>query len=143
MLLSALMNMDREQLRKIAAAAVARFAGMEPGRPVGGTYYLYRTLRQLDYDGLIAKMMSRAQEQQQNDDADDTDSLAERFQREEFEERLKVLRDLVESEIRRRSWPTGGPRRWRGRCASRFPKTSTSCTRPARRCSRCSGRSTR
>ena len=101
MLLSALMNMDREQLRKIAAAAVARFAGMEPGRPVGGTYYLYRTLRQLDYDGLVAKMMGKAREQQQNDN-DDLDSLAERFQREEFEERLKVLRDLVESEIRRR-----------------------------------------
>ncbi|MGZ8734392.1 MAG: vWA domain-containing protein [Acidimicrobiia bacterium] len=102
MLLSALMSMDREQLRKIAAAAVARFAGMEPGRPVGGTYYLYRTLRQLDYDGLVAKLMGRAQEQQQNTDADDIDSLAERFQREEFEERLRVLRDLVESEIRRR-----------------------------------------
>ncbi|GIT77164.1 MAG: hypothetical protein Ct9H300mP31_16950 [Acidimicrobiaceae bacterium] len=29
-----------------------RFAGMEPGRPVGGTYYLYRTLRNLDLDGM-------------------------------------------------------------------------------------------
>ncbi len=34
-------------------AAVQRFAGMEPGRPVGGAYYLYRTLRQLDADGLV------------------------------------------------------------------------------------------
>ena len=25
-----------------------------PGRPVGGTYYLYRTLRQLDLDGLVS-----------------------------------------------------------------------------------------
>ena len=39
----------------LAAAAVARFAGMEPGRPVGGAYYLYRTLRQLDADGLVAQ----------------------------------------------------------------------------------------
>ena len=62
MLLDALMRMDREQLRQLAAAAVSRFAGMEPGRPVGGTYYLYRTLRQLDADGLVGQLMQRAQE---------------------------------------------------------------------------------
>ncbi|MGH9027856.1 MAG: vWA domain-containing protein, partial [Acidimicrobiia bacterium] len=39
MLLSALATMDREELRRLAAMAVQRFAGMEPGRPVGGTYY--------------------------------------------------------------------------------------------------------
>ena len=44
MLLNALANMDRETMRRLAAAAVSQFAGMEPGRPVGGTYYLYRTL---------------------------------------------------------------------------------------------------
>jgi uncharacterized protein with von Willebrand factor type A (vWA) domain len=55
MLLDALMNMDREQLRLLAGAAVARYAGMEPGRPVGGAYYLYRTLRQLDAEGLVSR----------------------------------------------------------------------------------------
>ena len=35
----------------VARQAVTRYAGMEPGRPVGGTYYLYRTLRHLDLDG--------------------------------------------------------------------------------------------
>ena len=55
MLLQALMSMDRDELRRLAGAAVDRFAGMEPGRPVGGTYYLYRTLRQLDFEGLTAK----------------------------------------------------------------------------------------
>ena len=54
------MNMDTEQLRTLAGAAVARFAGMEPGRPVGGAYYLYRTLRQLDAEGLVGKMMEQA-----------------------------------------------------------------------------------
>ena len=62
MLLDALMHMDTEQMRTLAGAAVARFAGMEPGRPVGGAYYLYRTLRQLDADGLVAKMMEQAQQ---------------------------------------------------------------------------------
>ena len=63
MLLDALMRMDQNEMRMLAGAAVARFAGMEPGRPVGGAYYLYRTLRQLDADGLVTKMMARAQEE--------------------------------------------------------------------------------
>src|SRR4051812_4217890 len=99
MLLSALMNMDREQLRQLAAMAVARYAGMEPGRPVGGTYYLYRTLRQLDFDGLAAKMM----EQRTGDVGEEPpDELSARFENEEFQSRLKEFRELVEAEIRRR-----------------------------------------
>ncbi|HEX9505812.1 MAG TPA: hypothetical protein VGA62_07375, partial [Acidimicrobiia bacterium] len=57
MLLRALAIMDRDELRRLAAMAVRQFAGMEPGRPVGGTYYLYRTLRQLDLDDLAARLM--------------------------------------------------------------------------------------
>ena len=87
MLLNALMNMDQEQLRQIAAMAVSRFAGMEPGRPVGGTYYLYRTLRQLDYDGLAARLMERAQQpgQGQGEGEGDEGDLQARFAREEYE----------------------------------------------------------
>jgi uncharacterized protein len=98
MLLDALMNMDREQLRFLAAAAVARYAGMEPGRPVGGAYYLYRTLRQLDADGLVGQMMARAQEGQQVGEG----AFDERLAREDYEGRLKVLKELIEAEIRRR-----------------------------------------
>ena len=99
MLLSALMNADKDQLRQLAAMAVARFAGMEPGRPVGGTYYLYRTLRQLDFDGLSERMMERSAAQ--GTGAEPEDDLASRFQKEEFEARLREFRELVESEIRR------------------------------------------
>jgi len=99
MLLHALMNMDEDEMRRLAGMAVSRYAGMEPGRPVGGTYYLYRTLRQLDLEGLAARMMGRAQEQGQGTEGD---PLEERLQREEFEERLRRLRELVEAEIRRR-----------------------------------------
>ncbi|HTD49767.1 MAG TPA: hypothetical protein VK771_04160, partial [Acidimicrobiia bacterium] len=98
MLLDALMRMDTEQLRALAGAAVARFAGMEPGRPVGGAYYLYRTLRQLDADGLVAKMMDQAQQEQQIGPG----SFDERLAREEYEGRLKVLKEMIEAEIRRR-----------------------------------------
>src|ERR687898_591023 len=45
MLMQALLNADQAMMRALARQAVQRFAGMEPGRPVGGTYYLYRTLR--------------------------------------------------------------------------------------------------
>lgn len=98
MLLDALMNMDRDALRAIAGAAVTRFAGMEPGRPVGGAYYLYRTLRQLDSEGLVSKMMAQAQEQGEIGDG----AFDERLAREEFESRLKALKEIIESEIRRR-----------------------------------------
>ena len=57
MLMQALLNGDQAMMRAMARQAVQRFAGMEPGRPVGGTYYLYRTLRNLDLDGMLEKLM--------------------------------------------------------------------------------------
>ena len=98
MLLDALMRMDQNEMRLLAGAAVARFAGMEPGRPVGGAYYLYRTLRQLDAEGLVTKMMARAQDEDQIGGG----SFDERLAREDFEGRLKVLKEMIEAEIRRR-----------------------------------------
>src|SRR6202142_4736240 len=98
MLLDAMMRMDMDQLRALAGAAVARFAGMEPGRPVGGAYYLYRTLRQLDAEGLVAKMMEQAAQ----DQAIGEGAFDERLAREEYEGRLKVLKEMIEAEIRRR-----------------------------------------
>ncbi len=50
MLYQSLMKGDQGMMRAVARQSVKRFAGMEPGRPVGGTYYLYRTLRKLDLD---------------------------------------------------------------------------------------------
>src|SRR5262245_4944298 len=40
LLYQALMNGDEALLRALARQAVSRYAGMEAGRPVGGTYYL-------------------------------------------------------------------------------------------------------
>src|ERR1700735_1672192 len=62
MLYRALMDGNDPLLRAIARAAVTRYAGMEPGRPGGGTYYLYRTLRQLALDAVLEKMMAAARE---------------------------------------------------------------------------------
>ena len=98
MLYRALMDGNDAMMRAIARAAVTRYAGMEPGRPVGGTYYLYRTLRQLDLDAVLERMMEAAREQTHGELTD----LEERLAREEYEARLDALRREIEAEIRRR-----------------------------------------
>jgi uncharacterized protein with von Willebrand factor type A (vWA) domain len=98
MLFRALMDGNEGMLRALARAAVTRYAGMEPGRPVGGTYYLYRTLRQLDLDSVLERMMQQSREKMP---AGPTD-LEERLAREEYEARLDALRREIEAEIRRR-----------------------------------------
>ena len=92
------MDGNDAMLRAIARAAVTRYAGMEPGRPVGGTYYLYRTLRQLDLDAVLERMMEAARRQTRGELTD----LEERLAREEYEARLDALRREIEAEIRRR-----------------------------------------
>ena len=98
MLFRALMNADEAMMAAMARAAVTQFAGMEPGRPVGGTYYLYRTLRNLDLDG----MMDRLMEESQGKSDGDMTPLQERLEREEFENRIEDLKREIEAEIRRR-----------------------------------------
>ncbi len=98
LLFRALMDGNDAMLRAVARAAVTRYAGMEPGRPVGGTYYLYRTLRQLDLDAVLDKMLAAARDQTRGDRTE----LEDRLAREEYEARLEALRREIEAEIRRR-----------------------------------------
>ncbi|HUP69854.1 MAG TPA: VWA domain-containing protein [Acidimicrobiales bacterium] len=98
MLYKALMNADEAMMKAIARQAVTRYSGMEPGRPVGGTYYLYRTLRNLDLEGTLERMMDAAQEEADGG----LTPLEERLARDEFESRLDKLRKEIEAEIRRR-----------------------------------------
>jgi len=99
MLFRALRDANEAQMGAIARHAVARFAGMEPGRPVGGTYYLYRTLRNLDLDGVLERLMEAARH-----DAPEgrLTALEQRLARDEFGVRLDRLRQEIEDEIRRR-----------------------------------------
>ncbi len=98
MLYKSLMKGDDAMMRAVARQAVKRFAGMEPGRPVGGTYYLYRTLRNLDLDGVLERLM-----QQANDDApDDLSPLEQRLEEDEYTQRIEQLKKEIEAEIRRR-----------------------------------------
>jgi uncharacterized protein len=96
-LFSALRSQDLPGLRDAARRAVDELAGMEPGRPVGGTYYLYRTLRRLDVEGLEQRLLEAAMA-----DAGEVDGLEQRLIREEVSGQVERLREEIRAEIRRR-----------------------------------------
>ncbi len=96
-LLAALQSQDFSSLRRGAQSAVDQLAGMEPGRPVGGTYYLYRTLRQLDVDALADRLLEAMLAEHP-----DADELERRLITEETAARIEQLRQEIQEEIRRR-----------------------------------------
>ena len=98
MLYRALLEGDDALMRALARQAVKRYAGMEPGRPVGGTYYLYRTLRNLDLDAVLDRLMQQARQ----DAPEPLTPLEERLEHDEYEARIERLKKEVEAEIRRR-----------------------------------------
>ncbi|MEX2251462.1 MAG: VWA domain-containing protein [Acidimicrobiia bacterium] len=95
-LFQALADLDGAALRQGARTAVDQLAGMEPGRPVGGTYYLYRTLRRLD----LAELEERLLEALIGDG--DMSEFDQRLLREEVQARIEQLREEIQEEIRRR-----------------------------------------
>ena len=95
-LFRALAGMEGNDLRQGARTAVDQLAGMEPGRPVGGTYYLYRTLRRLE----LGEMTDRLMEALMGDE--ELSEFDERLLREDVEARIEQLRQEIEEEIRRR-----------------------------------------
>jgi len=97
MLYQALRQGDEAVAKAVAKQAVTRFSGMEPGRPVGGTYYLYRTLRSLDLEGVLQRLSNQAEEE-----AGGLTDFERRLARDEIERRIEQLRQAIEAEIRRR-----------------------------------------
>jgi len=97
MLFQALAKQDRNLMRTVARQSVQRFAGMEPGRPVGGTYYLYRTLRNLNLEEVLDRLLTSSA-----DNETDLDFLEERLRKDEYEHRIEELKREIEAEIRRR-----------------------------------------
>ena len=95
MLYRSLMNSDQNLMRAVSRLAVQRFAGMEPGRPVGGTYYLYRTLRNLDLEGVLERLLENAEIGNA-----ELDSLSQRLLKDEYEHRIDRLKKEIEAEIR-------------------------------------------
>lgn len=93
--LSVLRSNDGLLDRALAAEAVTRYAGIAPGRPVAGTYYLVRTLRSLGLDGALAAVVAA-------DTAEALSPLDRRLVIERYEQRILEMRQAIESDIRRR-----------------------------------------
>ncbi|MGH9077766.1 MAG: vWA domain-containing protein [Acidimicrobiales bacterium] len=92
---------DEALVKEASRHAVARYAGMEPGRLVNGNYYLRRVLRQIDLDGALQRLLALA--------AEGDDALGRRLVAEAHRHRADRLRAGLESEIRRRLVAVGGP----------------------------------
>ncbi len=88
---------------RAARLAVALYAGFERGRPVGISYYLYRTLHALDLAGRLARL-SEAVGRAPADDGRrlgmPAGPLGDRLVEDELAVRADVLRGQVEAEIR-------------------------------------------
>ena len=95
LLFRALRDGDQGALRRAASEAVTRYAGMEPGRPVGGTYYLFRTLRNLDLENLEQRLTLGSRRP-------GDDQLVERLARDEAHGRIETLKAEIERVIRER-----------------------------------------
>jgi len=81
-------------LRLIAAEMIGRHAGIQPGRAVAGTYYLFRTLRTVDPNRLLAELIAR-------DSSSISDPLLNRLRRDKFQQRVTTFEQEIEAEIRR------------------------------------------
>ena len=112
LLYKALLGANHAMVAAVARQAVSRYAGMEAGRPVGGTYYLYRTLRNLDLERVLERLVDQARSTAPslNDDMPPGQgeppapltALEERLLRDEYQSRIDELRREIEDEIRRR-----------------------------------------
>jgi len=112
LVLEALRSGDPAALAAAARLAVALFAGIEPGRPVGTSYYLYRTMRRLGLDDVLGQLLGSPQDTAEHRGAPGggaelrsltapLGALGERLLGDEYRARVEELRRLVESEIRR------------------------------------------
>jgi uncharacterized protein with von Willebrand factor type A (vWA) domain len=103
-ILEALLSEDADALRRLVRQAVDRLSGMQPGRPVGGRYYLYRVMRRLGGEELARRLIEALLE-----GSPGGDELTDRLVAEDAEQLLEHLRDELRSEIVRRLVADRGP----------------------------------
>ncbi|RZV43077.1 MAG: VWA domain-containing protein [Acidimicrobiia bacterium] len=92
-LVGALSAPDYEALQALARQVVGSLAGIQPGRPVGGRYYLYRVLSRLGADALPARLMANHP---------GVEGLERTLLADEYRARLNRFEAMIEDEIRRR-----------------------------------------
>jgi uncharacterized protein with von Willebrand factor type A (vWA) domain len=98
MLRRAIAGDDGLLLRLIAKEAVRRFSGFEPGRPVGGTYYVMRALRQVDLGAVLSALHETTGRDRREGRLD---ALGARLEIDRHELGAQTFRQEVESEVRR------------------------------------------
>ena len=94
LLVDALRNHDLLLQRALAEELVDRHANMQPGRPVAGTYYLYRTMSAINRESLVTEVYQ--------DGVPPTEPLARQLLLERAEATVQRFQAEVEAAIRRR-----------------------------------------
>ena len=89
---------DRTVQRLVAQEAVARYSGFQPGRLVNGSYYVMRTLRELD---LASATNAFSSETAAALASGELDALGARLRNDQLFVELDLLRKEVEVEVRR------------------------------------------
>jgi uncharacterized protein len=93
-LLRGVLDDDDGLVQAVIRQAVTRLAGMEAGRPVGGSYYVYRVLSRLDLDRLRDELVAGVHEQ--------PGSLERRLAVAAIEMRLEQIRQAIRQEVTKR-----------------------------------------
>lgn len=96
-LLDALGSNDDVRLRSLVRRAVSRLSGFQPGRPVGGRYYLYRVMHRLDAERLRQRLLEMVLTGEI-----ERETLDDRIAEDRVAEQVDRLRDEVQAEILRR-----------------------------------------
>jgi uncharacterized protein with von Willebrand factor type A (vWA) domain len=102
LLYQALRDGDSVMMRAIAAQLVDRHAGIEPGRRVAGTYYLFKALRRVNLEAMLARLREEQELAGQS-------PLDNRLADLDYAARVDAFRNEAESEIRERMVADRGP----------------------------------
>lgn len=92
-LVGALLAGDRDRLRRLVARAINAYAGIQPGRPVGGRYYTYRVLRRIDTDALLTRILGALVP------TEPEGAIDQRLRHAEAEAMVQAVRDELEQQV--------------------------------------------
>lgn len=84
--------------RSLAGELVTRHAGIQPGRAVAGTYYLFRAMRALNPEAVLTALVAGAEAETPGE----LDPLSRRLLVEDSERRIQAFQQEVEAQIRQR-----------------------------------------
>ena len=86
---------DDAALRDLVRRAISELSGLQPGRPVGGRYYLYRTMQRLGVEARRAQLLEAIAESEILGQRLAEEEIAQLFSRLEEELRREIIRRLV------------------------------------------------